>query len=116
MLFRSVATKTFSATVNGATKAFEKGTIIIPASNQTENNWRDLVADLASKNNIALLALTTGLTSKGIDIGSSSFRPISTPKVLMIGGKGTSQYEAGEMLYYIDNLLEIPLLWLKCNV
>ncbi len=104
-----VATKTFSATVNGATKAFEKGTIIIPASNQTENNWRDLVADLASKNNIALLALTTGLTSKGIDIGSSSFRPISTPKVLMIGGKGTSQYEAGEMLYYIDNLLEIPV-------
>ena len=104
-----VATKTFSATVNGATKAFEKGTIIIPASNQTENNWRDLVANFAAKNNIVLSSLTTGLTSKGIDIGSSSFRPISTPKVLMVGGKGASQYEAGEMLYYIDSLLEIPV-------
>lgn len=104
-----VATKTFSATVNGATKAFEKGTIIIPASNQSESNWRDLVANFAAKNNIVLSSLTTGLTSKGIDIGSSSFRSISTPKVLMIGGKGASQYEAGEMLYYIDSLLEIPV-------
>ncbi len=104
-----VATKTFSATVNGVEKAFEKGTIIIPASNQTVNNWRDLVANFASKNNIAMSALTTGLTAQGIDIGSSSFRPISTPKVLMVGGKGTSQYEAGEMLYYIDSLLEIPV-------
>lgn len=104
-----VATKIFSATVNGVEKAFEKGTIIIPASNQTVNNWRDLVANFASKNNIAMSALTTGLTAQGIDIGSSSFRPISTPKVLMVGGKGTSQYEAGEMLYYIDSLLEIPV-------
>ena len=36
-------------------------------------------------------------------------RPVSIPKVLMIGGKGASQYEAGEMLYYIDSMLEIPV-------
>ena len=104
-----VATKVFSATVNGVTKAFDKGTIIIPAGNQNVDNWRNISSDFATNNQIPLIALDTGLTVKGIDLGSSAFRPISTPKVLMIGGKGTSQYEAGEMLYYLDNLLEIPV-------
>ena len=104
-----VATKVFSATVNGVRKAFDKGTIIIPAGNQNVDNWRNISSDFAANNQIPLIALDTGLTVKGIDLGSSSFRPISTPKVLMVGGKGTSQYEAGEMLYYLDNLLEIPV-------
>lgn len=104
-----VATKEFSATVNGVIKAFDKGTIIIPADNQNAESWRQILARLAKEDNIPLLALDTGLTSKGIDIGSSSFHPISTPKVLMVGGKGVSQYEAGEILYYLDNLLEIPV-------
>jgi hypothetical protein len=104
-----VATKEFSATVNGTIKAFDTGTIIIPAGNQQAENWRKTLTDFAVENSISLYALDTGLTAKGIDIGSSSFRPISAPKVLMVGGKGVSQYEAGEILYYLDNLLEIPV-------
>ena len=67
------------------------------------------MTDLAAQSQIPLNALDTGLTAKGIDIGSSSFRPVSAPKVLLVGGKGVSQYEAGEMLYYLDSLLEIPV-------
>ena len=108
-IISKVSTKAFSATVNGAMKAFEQGTIIIPAGTQTLENWRTVLLDAAAQNHIALNTLDTGLTAKGIDIGSSAFRPVKTPKVLMIGGKGVSQYEAGEMLYYLDNLLEIPV-------
>ena len=104
-----VATKEFSATVNGSLVKFARGTIIVPAGTQKVANWQSTLNDLAAKTQIPLLALDTGLTSKGIDIGSSSFRPISTPKVLMVGGKGVSQYEAGEVLYYLDNLLEMPV-------
>ncbi|TWX71419.1 hypothetical protein ESZ39_09425 [Colwellia sp. C1TZA3] len=104
-----VATKTFSATVNGEVKTFNQGTIIIPAGTQQVENWRSILTDFAAKSQIALNALETGLTTKGIDIGSSSFRPVSAPKVLLVGGKGVSQYEAGEMLYYLDSLLEIPV-------
>ena len=104
-----VATKSFSAAVNGEVKTFSPGTIIVPAGIQDVENWRKIVADFSTQSQIPLNALTTGLTTKGIDIGSSSFRLISTPKVLLVGGKGVSQYEAGEMLYYLDNLLEIPV-------
>ena len=104
-----VATKVFSATVNGEVKTFNQGTIIVPAGIQTQDNWRSILTELAAKNQIPLNALDTGLTAKGIDIGSNSFRLLSAPKVLLVGGKGVSQYEAGEMLYYLDNLLEIPV-------
>ncbi|MFT5812518.1 MAG: hypothetical protein ACI9VT_000253 [Psychroserpens sp.] len=102
-----VATKAFSAKVNSVVKTFNQGTIIVPAGIQHMENWRSILSDFATKHQIPLLALDTGLTAKGIDIGSSSFRPVSAPKVLLVGGKGVSQYEAGEMLYYLDNLLEI---------
>jgi hypothetical protein len=104
-----VATKAFSATVNGEVKTFEQGTIIIPAGTQQVEKWRSILTNFAAKSQIVLNALDTGLTTKGIDIGSSSFRPVSAPKVLLVGGKGVSQYEAGEMLYYLDSLLEIPV-------
>jgi hypothetical protein len=104
-----VATKAFSATVNGVVKTFNQGTIIVPAGIQTQENWRIILTDFAAKNQIPLNALETGLTAKGIDIGSSSFSPVIAPKVLLVGGQGVSQYEAGEMLYYLDNLLEIPV-------
>jgi hypothetical protein len=104
-----VATKDFSASVNGEVKTFNPGTIIVPAGIQELANWRSTLVGFANQSQITLNALSTGLTTKGIDIGSSSFRPISAPKVLLVGGKGVSQYEAGEMLYYLDNLLEIPV-------
>ncbi len=104
-----VATKAFSASVNGEIKNFEQGTIVLPSGIQTLAGWRDIVKEFALKNHITLLALDTGLTAKGIDVGSSSFRPVTLPKVMLVGGKGVSQYEAGEMLYYLDNLLEIPV-------
>ena len=104
-----VATKDFSASVNGEVKTFNPGTIIVPAGIQELANWRSTLVGFANQSQIPLNALSTGLTTKGIDIGSSSFRPISAPKVLLVGGKGVSQYEAGEMLYYLDNLLEIPV-------
>lgn len=104
-----VATKTFSAEVAGENRAFNTGSIIIPAGNQKLENWRTVLKQHATNNNIPMIALNTGLTVKGIDIGSSSFRPVHKPRVLLVGGKGVSQYEAGEMLFYIDEMLNIPV-------
>lgn len=104
-----VATKDFSASVNGVTKHFAQGTVVIPAGIQNVSDWQSILIEFAADNQITLSALDTGLTVKGIDIGSRSFQPIATPKVLLVGGKGVSQYEAGEVLYYLDNLLEIPV-------
>jgi hypothetical protein len=108
-----VATKPFSSKLknngNMESKDFSTGTIIIPAGIQTQKNWRDIVIKTSQKIDIPISSLHTGLTMKGIDIGSGSFRLLEPIKVLMIGGKGVSQYESAEILFYLDDTLSIPV-------
>jgi len=104
-----VATGSFSSEINDENRLFASGTIIIPAAIQSEPNWRATLAELAMNTNIDLVTLNSGLTSQGIDFGSNSFKLIKSPKVLLLGGKGISQYEAGEIRFYLDETLQIPL-------
>jgi len=104
-----VATGGFTSKVKGIKRIFASGTIIIPAGIQSTKSWRKELAELASKTNIELVTINSGLTSPGIDFGSNSFRPLKQPKVLLLGGKGISQYEAGEIRYYLDEMLQIPV-------
>jgi len=104
-----VATKSFSSLINGKTKHFNPGSIVIPAGIQQNKNWQAQL--VATSNNIGmpLHNISTGLTMKGVDIGSSSIKPIAKVKTLLLGGNGISQYEAGEMRFYLDETLNIPL-------
>lgn len=104
-----VATGDFTSQVDGKKRVFASGTIIIPAGIQSTQNWRENLAELASKVNIELVTINSGLTSQGIDFGSSSFRALKQPTVLLLGGTGISQYEAGEIRYYLDETLQIPV-------
>ena len=56
-----------------------------------------------------MFTINSGLTIQGIDIGSHSFQPLKQPKVLLLGGEDISQYEAGELRFYIDETLNIPV-------
>lgn len=104
-----VATKTFTSVIDSTEKSFATGTIVIPAGIQKNDNWRQVLKELSTENSLNLYSLSTGLTIKGIDIGSRSMSPIDPIKVLLIGGKGSSQYEAAEILYYLDDTLNIPV-------
>ena len=104
-----VAASSFTSQVQNTKRLFASGTIIIPAAIQSEPNWRAELAELAMTANIELFAIKSGLTSQGIDFGSSSFMRLKLPKVLLLGGEGISQYEAGEIRFYLDETLQIPL-------
>jgi len=104
-----VATSEFVSQVDGKQRVFAAGTIIIPAGIQKMSNWRESLAELASETNIELVPINSGLTSQGIDFGSNSFATLQQPKVLLLGGNGISQYEAGEIRYYLDETLQIPV-------
>ncbi|GLX78716.1 peptidase M14 [Thalassotalea insulae] len=104
-----VANRIFSAQTQSGNKSFAAGAIIIPAAIQQQPQWRELVAQYAQENQIQVFSLTTGLTPQGIDLGSGSMRKIDPVKVLLVGGKGSSQYEAAEVLYYLDEMLSIPV-------
>ncbi|WDD98915.1 M14 family metallopeptidase [Thalassomonas actiniarum] len=104
-----VATKAFTAAMAKGNRSFQPGTIVIPAGLQKKANWRELVARASQSNNIEMISFSTGFTPQGIDFGSNSLRPLSQVKTLLVGGAGVSQYEAGEIRYYLDELLNIPV-------
>jgi hypothetical protein len=102
-----VATKPFSSVVNGQSKDFHSGSIVIPAGIQTADDWLDKIVNASNASGIKLNVIQSGLTMHGIDIGSSSIKPINKVKALLLGGKGISQYEAGEVRFYLDKTLNI---------
>ncbi len=104
-----VASKSFTSIINGQKKTFAAGSIMIPAGIQDKANWQTMLNNASSANNIDIFSLTTGLTVAGIDLGSRSFTNLTPIKVLLVGGKGVSQYEAGEILFYLDEQLNIPV-------
>ena len=104
-----VATKSFSSVIDGKERAFTAGTLLIAAGIQEQSNWFDVLKAESELLALPIFPLNKGLTVKGIDLGSHSFRLIEQPKVLLVGGYGVSQYEAGEVRYYLDQELAIPV-------
>lgn len=104
-----VATKSFSSVIAGKDRAFAAGTLLIAAGIQEQGNWFDILKAESELLALPVFPLNTGLTVKGIDLGSHSFKLIEQPKVLLVGGYGVSQYEAGEVRYYLDQELAIPV-------
>ncbi|ALM92613.1 MULTISPECIES: M14 family metallopeptidase [Alteromonas] len=95
--------------VNNQRHTFTSGSIVIPTGLAQPDNLLSLLTEHASALNIPVYALASGLTPTGSDIGSRSIQPISAPKVLLVGGEGTSQYEVGEMWHYFDTRVGLPV-------
>ena len=104
-----VASKAFTSVIEGKSHSFAAGSIVILSGVQKQPHWQALMLNASNEVGIKLLPLSTGLTTQGIDLGSSSLKMVDKPKVLLLGGTGLSQYEAGEIRFYIDETLNIPL-------
>ncbi|KZN51590.1 M14 metallopeptidase family protein [Pseudoalteromonas luteoviolacea] len=101
------ALKPFTAKISQEDHVFAAGSLVIPSGLQTVQNWRNTLYTLADSLDIQLFSIRTGLTAQGIDLGSRFMAPLKQPKVLLVGGHGTSQYEVGEVWYHLDRHLSI---------
>lgn len=104
----------FAATVDaqGTQKDFNAGAVMISRALAQPENWQATLKALADDHKIKVTTITSGLTSKGIDLGSRQFAKVELPNVLIVGGKGTSQYEVGEIWHYLDTRVNLPAtLW-----
>lgn len=92
-------------------RTYPAGTIMIPAQNQSMDaqEIHQHLAAITESSGVIFGPVQTGLTPDGIDLGSNSFRPLKTPKVLLIGGNGVSSYEAGEVWHLLDQRYDIPI-------
>jgi len=89
---------------------YEEGTILIPLQNQNKEVIYKLVLKAQQQSNIQLYSVSTGLTSKGVDLGSPDFKSLINPKTALIVGKGVSSYDAGEVWYLFDKIYDMPIV------
>ena len=109
-----VAAKPFRLQVrgqlDGQESVFGHGTLLVPLGIQPEKRERVVeIVRRASTEGVAVHPTTTGLTSHGIDFGSSNFVVVPKPKVLLVTGTSVSGYEAGEVWHLLDRRFQMPV-------
>ncbi|GAC17951.1 M14 metallopeptidase family protein [Paraglaciecola arctica] len=98
----------FAQTSQGGT-SFSAGSVIVPIALEQPDNLLDIIDAQNMGLDIAIHSVTSGLTRQGIDLGSRKMLNITQPKVLLVGGRGTSQYEVGEVWHYLDQHVDMPV-------
>lgn len=106
-----VASKPFSGLVDNEPVAFDYGTVVVHTGIQkmSDASLKALVTKVAKETGIDMYALQTGLTPSGIDLGSQSFAMLKKPKVMIVGGRGATSYDIGEVWHLFDQRYDIPL-------
>jgi len=86
------------------------GSLLIPLGVQPEKR-SDVrrILSLAADDGVAVHATNTGLTPDGMDLGSSGFRVIPKPKVILVTGDGVSTNQAGEVWHLLDRRVSMPV-------
>ena len=105
------AFRPFMAVLNGKTKAFGYGTIVIPVQQQriSSDSLFKAISNTAKQANINCYGLATGYSAGGIDMGSAYIRTLKQPMAVMIVGTGVAAPEAGEIWHLLDQRLQMPV-------
>lgn len=105
-----VASLPFTASTPAGTKEFGYGTILIPLGVQDDQEMvHQLVEQAVKEENLEIYNISSGLASKGVDLGSNSFANLRKPEVMMISGPGTNSSEIGEVWHLFDQRYHMPL-------
>jgi len=96
------ATRSFVAVTSSGPQRFERGTLIIQ---DREQQLFEVLGEQAG----ALVALRSGLTPDGIDLGSPSMRVLEPVRPLIVVGPGVSPLEVGDIWHLLDTRVGQPL-------
>lgn len=100
-----VASKPFDMTISsGENKTFDYGTVMVPMGPQSTDREKihELIRKAAAEDGLTIYAVGTGLSPRGIDLGSGSFENLELPSVAIVSGSGASSYEVGEVWHLLD--------------
>ncbi|PCI07330.1 MAG: zinc carboxypeptidase [Flavobacteriaceae bacterium] len=106
-----VATKEFTVATNGKNESFDRGSLLISVGiqNQSASEIFEIVKTVSTEFNIQAYPVATGISVRGIDLGSSNFKAVKQPKVMMVVEGGVSSYEAGEVWHLFEQRMKMPI-------
>ena len=104
------------STENGA-REFSYGSLLIPVLGQkiSSEELYGILKEIGVGSKIEIVPVATGLNLKGSDLGSSNFKKVEKPRVLLFSGVGTSSSEVGEVWHLFDQEIRYPLVRAELN-
>ena len=99
-----VAFRPFTAATSEGNKEFGYGSIVIPVNGQgiNKNALFKKIRSAASEFGVNFYAVGTGMTPRGIDLGSGNIETVQKPEAALVIGEGVSEYEAGEAWFLLN--------------
>jgi len=89
----------YEFTIEG--KTWPKGTLIVRA-NRNPESLHSRIGEMAREFAVDVTAVHTGLSDKGVDLGSRSFRAVQKPKIAIVGESPAASYSYGAMHYLFE--------------
>ncbi len=106
-----IATDRFTYDDGSIRKEFSFGTVLIHTQGQTlsGSDLLKMMESVAKSCGLTVYGVSTGLTPKGMDLGSNLFVNIQQPSVMMFTGDGSNSTDAGEIWHMLDTRFRIPV-------
>ena len=107
----SSAFKPFEIKAGDATRKMNYGSLVVPVALQKKSADEvfQILGEAQKRFQVPMYTLSTGYSTKGIDLGSPFVRPLKKPKAAMLIGTGTRSYEAGEVWHLLDTRVHMPI-------
>lgn len=96
---------------DGSKRSFGYGSMVIPVALQSisADSLYRVVHRVGQENGLVITPVSTGFSAEGIDLGSNNIRTVTQPKVALIGGEGISPNDFGELWYFCNQHLQLPV-------
>lgn len=89
-------------------REFPRGTVVFAAGSNTPEKMARLAA-IAREVGAQTVALDSGWTERGPNLGSESFARLTLPRVAMAWGDSISQLSAGALRYVLERRIGLPV-------
>lgn len=97
-------------------KTFEPGTLIITKKgNENIQNFNEIIKSSAAEFGVNIESTTSGMVSKGSDLGSGNVSFLKAPKAAFLIGEGVSPTAAGEVWHFMEKQLNYPVTVIDVN-
>ncbi|MDG1954655.1 MAG: M14 family metallopeptidase [Polaribacter sp.] len=101
--------------VNSGKKLNNGSMIITRGDNKHIKNFDNTLIATANKHNKNTVAINTGFSDRGPDMGSSDVREIKNQKIAVLSGESTSSLSYGEVQYFFEQEIKYPYTAINTN-
>ena len=108
------ALKPFSVRTSRGDMSFDRGTIVVPFDRQEKSpdEIRAIMESVAATDGVTVHSLTSGqstIGTAGVNVGGRSFAELQQAKVMVVIGRDTDLYNAGEIWHLLDYRMQMTL-------